>query len=78
MIFYDEPRIIINGASWCHFRLFLVERNNWSPAVGSFPFLSHNYALKIHQYTTNNILTLTRRIGLPPHTPVAQKIADQR
>ena len=25
-----------------------------------------------------NFLTLTRPIGLPPHTPVAQKIADQR
>ena len=24
------------------------------------------------------ILTLTRPIGLPPHAPVAQKIADQR
>ena len=23
-------------------------------------------------------LTLTRPIGLPPHTPVAQKIAEQR
>ena len=25
-----------------------------------------------------NYLTLTRPIGLPPHAPVAQKIADQR
>ena len=24
------------------------------------------------------VLTLTRPIGLPPHAPVAQKIADQR
>ena len=26
----------------------------------------------------NRYLTLTRPIGLPPHTPVAQKIADKR
>ena len=29
-------------------------------------------------FSTKQFLTLTRPIGLPPHTPVAQKIADQR
>ena len=36
-------------------------------------FLEHNFILNI-QYPC---LTLTRPIGLPPHAPVAQKVAEQ-
>ena len=34
--------------------------------------------LEKNSTTHNPLLTLTRPIGLPPHAPVAQKIADQR
>ena len=33
---------------------------------------------RISKFSSMNTLTLTRPIGLPLHTPVAQKIADER
>ena len=37
-----------------------------------------NLKLSEEEHRESGNLTLTRPIGLPPHTPVAQKIADQR
>ena len=41
---------------------------------------AEQHAVEGHDLINSSIifLTLTRPIGLPPHAPVAQKIADQR
>ena len=56
-------------------------------ALGKGPFVSKKEFTLARDFVNTRVaearepyfrLTLTRPIGLPPHTPVAQKIADQR
>ena len=47
-------------------------------SIGQYFFQNHRFRAKKIIRQNSGQLTLTRPIGLPPHAPLAQKIADQR
>ena len=52
----------------------ILEFWSWTLIVSILTYSSNDNSV----HNQNMILTLTRPIGVPPHKPVAQKIADQR
>jgi len=57
---------------------FLLEYLGRIRHTGIFCEIISNMVFSLFLLILENILTLTRPIGLPPHAPVAQKNADQR
>ena len=54
------------------------EKGSKFQMINYIQLLETEFDFYISKNLTDERLTLTRPIGLPPHTPVAQKIADQR